>query len=432
MTVLYDLLYALALVLGWPFLILRRIRRGPGSIALGDRLGNVPPLPGDGGSIWIHGVSVGEIDATPSLVSMLQARRPDLTIVISTTTSTGLARARQLYPDLTVFRFPLDFSFVLRKVIRRLRPQALILMELETWPNLLEVATQVGLPVVIANGRVTEGGSMRSFRKPVLRGIARRMFGRVTWVAAQEAVYAERFIELGVPAARVEVVGSVKFDTADVADTIPGQDELAEALGLDPARPLLVCGSTGQLPGGPAEEDLLLDVYQRLRQRHPTLQLALIPRKPERFDFVAERIAAAGLTCWRRTSGEARRDPDAIILGDTMGELRKFYALADVVFVGRTLVPMGGSNVIEVAGLARPLLVGPHNENFAEPVRILSAAGACVVAGGVDELARELDRLLADATARRAMGQRARETVLAQRGATERIVARVLGEMAAE
>ena len=184
MTLLYDLIYALTLVIGWPLLLLRRIRRGPGSIALNQRTGNVAPLPDAQRSIWIHGVSVGEIDATPTLVTTIQQQRPDLTVVISATTSTGLARAQQLYPDLTVFRFPIDFSFAIRRVVRRLRPQALILMELEAWPNLMEVLRQEQVPVVIANGRITEQGSMQKFRRPLLRQIATRMFRQVRWVAA--------------------------------------------------------------------------------------------------------------------------------------------------------------------------------------------------------------------------------------------------------
>src|SRR5262245_16377908 len=163
MTLLFDLIYALALLLGWPWLIYRRIKRGPGSLALGERLGSVPLRPVSAHCVWIHGVSLGEINATRTIVAELHRRCPGVAIVISSTTQTGLARARELYPRLTVFRFPLDFSPIVGRVLHRIRPSVLVLMELEVWPNLLTVAKRRHIPVLIANGRVTEERSVRRF-----------------------------------------------------------------------------------------------------------------------------------------------------------------------------------------------------------------------------------------------------------------------------
>jgi 3-deoxy-D-manno-octulosonic-acid transferase len=411
MSILLDLLYGLAVCIGWPYLLYRRWKRGPSGTPLGEYFGYVPSRSVSAHCVWIHGVSLGEINATRTIVEELRRRMPETAIVISSTTQTGLARARALYPRHVVFRFPLDFSFALRNLLYRVRPSIVVLMELEAWPNLIEVTSARGIPVIIANGRLTEERSVRRFNRPVIRRVARRMFGRIRWVGAQDATYASRFIELGVPAERVHITGSVKYDAAEVTDTIAGQDELAEGMGLDRTQPLWVCGSTG-----PGEEALVLDAYGRLLQDHPDLQLAIIPRKPERFEEVAELIVQRLYACLRRSSGAPTTprgvlEPRPVFLGDTVGELRKFYALATVVFVGRTLVPMGGSDVMEVAGLAKPIIIGPHPDNFREAVNWLLAEGAL--------RQRHPER-------REQMGQAGRQAILARRGATRATVDRIL------
>jgi 3-deoxy-D-manno-octulosonic-acid transferase len=431
MTLLLDIIYGLLVCLGWPFLLYRRLKRGPGSLSLGERLGDVASRRVSAHCAWLHGVSLGEINATRTIVAQLRRDSPDTVIAISSTTQTGLARARELYPTQLVFRFPLDFSFIVRRVLRRIRPSVIVLMELEAWPNLIEVATAREIPVLIANGRVTADRSLRELDRPIVRIFARRMFRQIRWVGAQDETYAQRFIHLGVPPNRVEVCGSVKYDAADIADRIDGQDELAQEMAIDPARPLWVCGSTG-----PGEEPLVLDAYERVLREVPNLQLAIVPRKPERFDGVADLIAQRGYACVRRSGrapavsagdSEVRR----VFLGDTLGELRKFYALATVVFVGRSLVPLGGSDVMEVAGLAKPMLVGPHTENFAEAVELLLAAGGAQRVESGDTLAAVVLTLLNDPPRREQVGQAARDTVVARRGATPRTVARIreLGQL---
>lgn len=427
MRYLFDFIYLIAaLVFGAPFVLLRRWRRGPGSLSLGERLGAVPSRPVSGHCVWIHGVSLGEINATRTLVAELHRRVPDCAIVVSSTTNTGLARARQLYPRLTVFRFPLDFSPILNRAMEALRPSILVLMELEIWPNLGEVAHDRGVPLIIANGRVTSERTMKWFRKPVLRHLARRMFGRIRWVGAQDEIYAARFRDLGVPAENVMICGSLKYDAADVSERVEGQEALADAMTIDSRKPLLVCGSTGD-----GEEDQILAAYARILRTVPDLQLAIIPRKPERFDHVASLIAERGYTCLRR-SGKPPLvpprvpSPRAVFLGDTTGELRKFYGLASVSFVGRSLVPMGGSDMIEAAALGKPVLFGPHTENFAEAVNLLKNAQACEVVADADELAVACERLLGDCERGRAIGAAARQAILARRGATRTTVDSIL------
>lgn len=426
MTLFYDTAYALGLLLAAPWLMLRRLRRGPGSLALTERLGRTPSRPVATACVWIHGVSLGEINATRTIVTELRRRAPHVVVVISSTTRTGLDRARELYPGNVVFRFPLDFSFAVRRVLNTLRPSLIVLMELEVWPNLLEIASRRNIPVIIANGRATDEKSVRRFQWPVLRMVAQRMFRQLSWVGAQDEQYAERFRVLGAPPEKIEVTGSVKYDAADVSDRIEGQDALRDAMGMDPDAPLWVCGSTG-----PGEESLILDAYQTLLIEFPQLQLAIIPRRPERFDEVARLIVERGFACLRRSTGAplvpaAGGEPRPVFLGDTMGELRKFYALAAVVFVGRTLTPLGGSDLMEAAGLAKALIAGPHTENFAEATELLCAAGGVRIVRDGTELAEAVAGLLRDPNQRAHMGQAARETILQHRGATERTVQRIL------
>lgn len=426
MTVLFDLLWAVVVCLATPYLLYRRWKRGPSGLTWGDYFGHGPSRPVSADCIWVHGVSLGEINATRTIVAELRQRSPEAVIVISSTTKTGLARARELYPRNAVFRLPLDFSFAIRNVLRRVRPSILVLMELEVWPNLVEVLSRKGIPVIVANGRITEERSLRRFQWPIVRHVARRMFNQIRWVAAQDATYASRFIELGVPPERVQVTGSVKYDAAETVDVIEGQNELAEEMGIDPSRPLWICGSTG-----PGEEAIILDAYERLAQEQPGLQLAIIPRKPERFDEVAALIVGRGYACLRRSTGAPQTperiiEPQPVFLGDTMGELRKFYALATVVFVGRTLTPLGGSDVMEVAGLAKPIVVGPHTENFTEAVNLLLAEGALRRISGPGALGTVISELLRHPERRDQMGRAGRAAILARRGATRVTVDRIL------
>jgi 3-deoxy-D-manno-octulosonic-acid transferase len=426
MTILLDLFYALAVCLLWPYVLYRRWKRGPSGVRLLEYFGFVQSRPVSARCVWVHGVSLGEINATRTIVGELRRRCPDCVVVISSTTQTGLARARELYPKHLVFRFPLDFSFAIRTLLNRIRPSVIVLMELETWPNMVQVAADRNIPVIIANGRVTTERSLRRFKWPVVRRVAQRMFRQIRWVGAQDAAYASRFLELGVLPDRVHVVGSVKYDAADVADTLAGQDELAGAMGIDRTLPLWVCGSTG-----PGEEAMALDAYARLVQDYPDLQLAIIPRKPERFEEVGELIVRRLYACLRRSSGAPALppgvlEPRPVFLGDTMGELRKFYALATVVFVGRSLVPMGGSDVMEVAGLAKPIIVGPHTENFTDAVNLLRAEGALRQIPNPGSLATVVAELLRHPERREQMGRAGRQAVLTQRGASQRTVDRIL------
>ena len=282
------------------------------------------------------------------------------------------------------------------------------------------------IPVMIVNGRLTPS-SFRGYRR--LRLLTGPMFRSLAHVCAQDQTYATRFIEVGTPSDRVSVTGTMKFDTAQLGDRVDGTEELARTLGLLPGKELIwVCGSTG-----PGEETIVLEVYQTLGARHPGLRLAIIPRKPERFDEVAAQILAAGFAVARRSQPGASPRADAVVLGDTMGELRKFYSLADVVFVGRTLVDLGprqhGSDMIEPAALSKPVVVGPFTHNFADVMRQFLEAGAMRVVKDAAGLTAAIDELLTNPSQCAEIGQCAREVVKRGQGATGRNLQIILREL---
>jgi len=420
---LVDVFYILAAVLISPIIIYRCLTTGKYRRGWAQRQGRMPILLPTNQRVWIHAVSVGEINAVRGLVAAWRERCPNAEFVISTTTDTGYARGKEIFNDLLVIRYPLDFSGFVSKALDRIKPNMIVLVELEIWYQFVTGAAGRGIPIAVVNGRLSQK-SIRRFG--YIKPFARRMFEALSWVGCQDETYAQRFRQMGVPAERVSVTGSLKWDTAQIADTIEGADVLARAMGLDNQHPLWVCGSTG-----PGEEKVILDAFARLRDRHPKLQLAVVPRKPERFGEVADLIARSGYACIRRSESPDGKGPapadKPVILGDTMGELRKFYCLADVVFVGRTLVRMGGSDMMEVAGVAKPIIVGPHTQNFADTMGQLERGNAvCVVSADLESpdvstaLADAADKLLTDRRQAEQMGNKGREVVRKNRGATRR------------
>lgn len=416
---LANVAYAVAAILYLPVICYQMVFQGKNRRGWRERLGYVGLRPARRGRIWIHAVSLGEVNATPRMVAGLSERFPDREIVISSTTDTGHARACELYGAGRVFRFPLDFSWVVRRVLDRVAPDLLVLVELEVWYNLVRLAAKRGVRVAVVNGRLTE----HSARKLTWLGnVTRQMFGDIAWVGALDADIAARFERVGVEPDRIRPVGSLKWDTAVVADTIDGADALAEAMQVDRSQPLWVCGSTG-----PGEESIVLDAYRRLLEEggENAPALAVVPRKPERFDEVARLIEQRSFACVRRSrspdGGRTSPSPNgnAVFLVDTMGELRKLYALATVIFVGRSLVPMGGSDPMEAAALGKPILAGPHMENFREPADVLGASGALRVVTCAEDLAREVRDLCVDPAEARRVGVSARTVVQQNQGATD-------------
>jgi 3-deoxy-D-manno-octulosonic-acid transferase len=394
MRFLIDAVYFVAAVAVSPVVLYRVIRYGRYRTGWGQRFGRVDRREPRRKCIWLHAVSVGEVNAAQTLVAEIEKQFSDFEVVISTTTDTGFARAEKLFGQTrTVFYFPFDLSWVTRRAFRRLDPSICLLMELEVWPNFIFTARERDVPVLVLNGRISDKSFSRYRR---IKGITRRFFGKLDLVLAQTQEYAERFRELGCPADQVIVTNSLKYDTAQVADAVEGAEALAGKLGLKGER-LWVAGGTG-----PDEEKIVLDVYKSLMQegQFNDLHVAIVPRKPERFNEVAQLIEQAGFPLVRysqlkdalatkyKGGTPSPRDGQPVILGDTMGDLRKFYSLATMIFVGRSLVPMGGSDMMEAAALGKCTMFGPHTFNFRQTVEaLLEGRGAIQVADKDDLLA---------------------------------------------
>jgi 3-deoxy-D-manno-octulosonic-acid transferase len=426
----YDIVYFAGLGLSCPvWLALPKPRRKVLD-ALRHRLNPTLASPSQTPSVLVHAVSLGEVNATRTLVTEVLGRRADLRVIVTASSKVGYARVQELYgpnPRVTVERFPLDFSAPITRLLDHHRPSAVVLMELELWPNFLRLCAKRSIPVALVNGRLTKH-SLRRYR--LIAPIARRMFRSLALLCVQDDTYRERFISVGADPAKVHVTGTMKFDTAQLALDPDQAAALARDLGLTAAAPLLVAGSTG-----PGEEQAILDAYIHLKQSHPTLRLALIPRQPNRFDEVAHLIQSRGLPLARRSQGpvQTTAPTDAILLGDTLGELRNFYALADVIFVGRSLVDLGpkqhGSDMIEAAALGKPVIVGPFTGNFADAMRLLRRNDAIIEVETPTRLEREINHLLTDAARAAGLADRARRTVTEGQGATRRHADRILTDL---
>ncbi len=423
MPLVRDLAYAAAAVALSPLWGTRLLRTGKWQTDWPARFGKTHLTPVDRPTLLIHAVSVGEVNATRRLVNALTARwRDDLRIVISATTDTGIARARQLYETRhEVVRYPLDFTGAVRRFLDRVRPTAVALVELELWPTFVGECVRRDIPVCVINGRLSER-SFKTYRR--FRWAVGRTFASLSAAAVQDEDYARRFAEMGTPADRVTVTGTMKWDTAVIEDTVEGADQLAAEMGIDRDRPVIVCGSTG-----PDEEKRLVEALGGLTDRAGrTAQLVIVPRKPERFDEAAEAMGSpvrrtqtgTGLPPGASTAYDARRKTQASrFLLDTMGEQRKAYALADVVVVGRSFCPLFGSDMMEPIALGKPTVVGPNTGDFAGTMKALLAGDGIVQVGEIGQVRRVVAELL-DTDRGRELASNGRKVILQQQGATRR------------
>ena len=371
---------------------------------------------GQGPVIWLHAVSVGEVNLLATLLPRLASRYPHARCVISTTTRTGYEVATKKYADHTIFYCPLDFSWAVNTALDRIQPDLLILAELELWPNLIRLAHRRGVRIAVVNGRLSEK-SFRGYRR--LRPLVSRMLQKIDLLATQTPEYAQRFLALGARPAAVEMTGSLKFDGAQADRTNPRTRQFAALAGFIHDDIIFLAGST-QAP----EEELALAAYRELAAAHPNLRLVLVPRHPERFEEVAQLLAASGLAWQRRTQlaeHQHSTEPAArILLVDAVGELGAWWGTAEIAYVGGSMGTRGGQNMIEPAAYGAAVSFGPKTGNFRDVVRLLLDAQAAQVVADGTELTAFVRRCLEEEAFAADLGRRAALAVRQQQGAADR------------
>lgn len=422
----YNFLFFLVFPLLVPGFLLRMARRGGYRARFGERFGRYDRETRRWAAeasrpVWVHAVSVGEVFIALRWIGEMRRLRPGDRFILSVTTSTARAvAARQIGDDTRLVYFPLDYPWMVRRAISRLRPCALVLVECELWPNWIRRMTAESLPVFLVNARLSD----RSFRRyRLVRGLARRLLPMLRGIFAQTEQDRVRFLELGAPADRVETAGSAKYD---LEPRSPGREEdLA-----DWVRQAARGSGTLVLAGGstwPGEEDLLLDLYDALRPGRPGLLLLLAPRHAERCGEVEQTLRRRGFACLRRSRPGSAPDSAGppVLLLDTTGELRYAYAAADVIFVGKSLAAHGGQNPLEPAQCGKAICFGPHMENFRTIAEDLLAADAALALRGPQDLVEIVGNLLADATRRETLGRNAAAHVASRAGALARTAERI-------
>ena len=404
---LYNSILFILLIFFFP-LILFKVIKGGGIKELFQRLGfsaNLPESIKAGGAVWFHAASVGEVLASAALIEKIRLRWPDKRLIVSTFTAAGNKAATQkLCADAVIF-LPFDLAPIVKWVLLKIKPDLLILMETELWPSLIIEATSIGTPVMLVNGRISDS----SFgRYKILRPLIKGALNRLRLVLTQSSIDSERFAELGVDSARVQETGNIKFDMSIDNTEISFLKEWGH--------PLFIAGSTRD-----GEEPYILDAYLELRNSHPDLRLLLAPRHIERAGEIARMMDERGIDYTRRSREKGRAQSQVVLL-DTLGELSSCYKYADIVFIGGSLVPMGGQNMLEPALERKPVLFGPHIGNFREAAAALIKGGGAVMVKDLEDLIKWGDLLLTDDKLRQQMGEKARETVLLNRGVTAKTV----------
>lgn len=410
MYILYSLVLVCGLVLSLPWWLFQMARNGKYRAGLGQRLGLLPEKlkkAARPGAIWVHAVSVGEVLAITELVRELQARNPETPVFISTVTQAGQYLARERFGENKAFFLPLDLGFAVRSYINLLQPSLLVLAETEFWPNLLYLLKKRGTAIAAVNARISD----RSFpRYRRFRWFFSRVLTGIDLFLAQTEEDARRLVAIGAPQEQVKVSGNLKFDVR------PGRaSPLVEDLRRAIASPVIVCGSTGE-----GEEEILLRAFQDCQAEFPTAVMVIAPRSPERFDRVAGLVESMQIPLVRRSAWNgARPISGCVFLLDSVGELASVYALADVAFVGGSLIATGGHNILEPAQHGVAIITGPYTFNFREIIRIFVQNQAMKTVSGTS-VSQEMRQLLRGPAERKLLGSRAKELFTQCSGATRK------------
>lgn len=406
---IYNLILLLLLIILSPLICFKVLKGGGGLGELFQRLGmlsaDLPDSVKAGGAVWFHAASVGEVLASAALIEKIRLRWPNKRLIVSTFTATGnKAAIQKLNADAVIF-LPFDIAPIVKHVLLKVKPDLLILMETELWPSLITEAASIGTDVIVVNGRISDS----SFGKyKIMRPLIKGALNKLSLVLTQSSIDSERLAVLGVNSARLQETGNIKFDMSVDNSEIPFLKEWGH--------PLFIAGSTRD-----GEEPYILDAYLNLRNTHRDLKLLLAPRHIERVGEIARMMEERGLDFSRRSKQTGRAQSQVVLL-DTLGELSSCYKYADIVFIGGSLVPMGGQNMLEPALQGKAVLFGPYIENFREAAAALIKGGGAVKVKDLEDLIKQADRLLTDDKLRQKMGKKGRETVLLNRGATEKTV----------
>lgn len=415
----YSLLLSLGLVVLIPHFLFQALAHGKYIAGLRQRLGSIP-LVNRKPIIWLHCVSVGETQAARPLAKRLKQQFPHHDLVVSTITLTGQNLARDVFRNeaASIFYFPFDWRWTVRRALKAVNPAVVLIMETELWPNFLRECKTRGIPVALVNGRISRQ-SYRRYR--LIKSFLRRVLSSLSIAVMQSETDARRLEDLGMQKEKLFTAGNLKFD-AELASELTGKtEELRTRFAFDRSVPLILAASTHA-----SEEQIMVESIQKLRQKQP-VRLMLAPRHPERFNEVASLLQKSGLTWTRRTNPSNANDANAtVVLLDTIGELPATYALADVVFVGGSIVDKGGHNVLEPAAAGATVVTGAHTHNFHAIVELMNEAGALVqlpaLEGAVasDEIAYVFENLLASPAEREELGRRAKQLITANQGAADR------------
>ena len=413
-------LYTLLLHLALPLIALRLALRARKAPAYARRIKErfsfgLPPM--QTGGIWVHAVSVGESIAAAPMIRALQARHPELPITVTCMTPTGSERIQALFGDSVQHCYlPYDLPWAAARFLNRVKPRLAVVMETELWPNHIHQCAKRGIPVALANARLSER-SARGYAR--FARLTAPMLAELSLLAVQTQAEAQRFLDLGARPQCVDVTGSIKFDLK-IDDELPRRAAELRQQWQATQRPVWIAASTHA-----GEDEIILAAHQQLLASRPDALLILVPRHPERFNAVHALCQSQGLVTRRRSTGEAVQAGDQVLLGDTMGELLFLYALADIAFVGGSLVANGGHNLLEPAALGKPVLSGPHLFNFLEIAAQLREAGALSEVENVDGLALRIATLLDEPTETQRMSQAGLAVLKANQGALERLLERL-------
>lgn len=421
MGLVLDSIYVMLLVLGMPLILTsRKLRRGLWVRLRAALRGARLELDPDRGVFLVHCVSVGEVAGAVSLVEALEHTFPQYQVVLSTTTPQGMETAVKRLPGRALTYFPFDFSLCVARFLDRVSPDVIILMELEAWPNFLRAARRRRVPVVLANGRMTELSLRRYMKMSFFR---RDVFSLIGRFLVQNEEYRERFLRLGVPDSKITVAGNIKYDSVRMQPDAQRLAHFRELFGLGRGTPVLLGGSTYA-----DEEKALVEIYSKLKNSPPGLRLILAPRQLDRLDDVKAIINLAGFKYALRSSLEDEQPTDIeerVIVIDTVGELADTYALGTVVFVGGSLVDRGGHNMVEPAALGVPTLFGPNTYHFNQSTRFLLDSGGAAMVKDSYELEEAISVLLSNPEAREKMGANAVAAVQREKGATNRHISEI-------